>query len=136
MSITKILDQWTALNDALGLGAPIRDEQHYKAQLAFVEECFDGFGGDDGHPIFGLVAIIGERIRDYESRHHPWPDTSTPQSILASLIEEHGLSQKDLPEIGHQSVVSMILSGKRKLNLRQIQALSKRFRIPMEALVG
>ncbi len=136
MSMTEILAPWVALNDALGLSGPIRDDAHYQAQLAFVEECFDTFGADDSHPVFGLVAIVGERIREYEARHHPWPDTSSPADVLAWLMEEHHLEQKDLPEIGPQPVVSAILAGKRKLNLRQITALSARFHIPVSALIA
>lgn len=134
MSVTELLAPWTTLNNALGLSSPIRDEAHYHAQLAFVEECFDRFGGDDAHPVFGLVAIVADHIRAYEARLHPWPDTSSPQAVLAWLMEEHGLAQKDLPEIGPQPVVSAILSGKRKLNLRQIKALAARFHLPMEVL--
>jgi HTH-type transcriptional regulator/antitoxin HigA len=48
-------------------------------------------------------------------------------------MEQHGLRQCDLPEVGAQSVVSAVLAGKRALNLRQIQALSQRFSVPMEA---
>jgi HTH-type transcriptional regulator/antitoxin HigA len=136
MSVTEILAPWAALDDALGLAGPIRDEAHYHALLGFVEECFDTFGGNDDHPLFGLVAIVGERIRDYEARLHPWPDTSTPQTILSWLMAEHGLKQKDLPEIGPQPAVSAILAGKRKLNLRQIKALSNRFHIPLQALMA
>jgi HTH-type transcriptional regulator/antitoxin HigA len=44
-------------------------------------------------------------------------------------MEEHGLKQVDLPEIGSQGVVSEILNGKRKLNVRQIEALAQRFRV-------
>jgi len=46
------------------------------------------------------------------------------------LMEQHGLTQGDLPEIGSQGVVSEILRGKRELNVRQIGALSKRFHLP------
>jgi HTH-type transcriptional regulator/antitoxin HigA len=49
--------------------------------------------------------------------------------LTISNMEEHSLSQSDLPEIGSQGVVSEILNGKRKLNIRQIQALAKRFRV-------
>jgi HTH-type transcriptional regulator / antitoxin HigA len=44
-------------------------------------------------------------------------------------MEEHGLKQADLPEIGSQGVLSEILSGKRQLNARQIKLLSKRFKV-------
>ncbi len=65
---------------------------------------------------------------------HLWPDTSTPATVLASLMEEHGLKQSDLPKIGAQSVVSTVLAGKRHLNLRQVKALAKRFGVPLEVL--
>jgi HTH-type transcriptional regulator/antitoxin HigA len=42
-------------------------------------------------------------------------------------MDEHGLTQSDLPEVGSQGVVSEVLSGKRDLNVRQIRALAKRF---------
>ncbi len=52
--------------------------------------------------------------------------------LLKFLMKEHGLKQTDLrKEVGGQSVVSELLSGKRrrKLNRKQIEALSKRFRV-------
>lgn len=51
-------------------------------------------------------------------------------------MEEHGLRQSDLPEVGTQSVVSDILAGKRSLKLRHVKALSERFHLPMEVLVA
>ena len=49
--------------------------------------------------------------------------------VLRYLMEEHGLRQSDLPEIGSQGVVSEILNGKRDLNVRQIRELAKRFHV-------
>jgi len=45
------------------------------------------------------------------------------------------LTQKDLPEIGAQSVVSAVLSGKRRLNVRQIARLSARFGLRADAFM-
>lgn len=136
MSVIEILAPWTAVNTALGLAAPIRDEAHYAELLAFVDESFEQYGDDDAHPIFGLVSIVADRIREYESRVHPWPDTATPAAVLGYLMEAHGLRQADLPEIGPQSVVSDVLTGKRSLNLRQVKALADRFGTPMEVFSG
>lgn len=136
MSVHALLAPWEAINTALGLSGPVRDEAHYAELLAFVDEVFEQFGADDQHPIFTLVGLVAERIREYEDRAHPWPDNSTPASRLAFLIDSHQLSQKDLPEIGPQSVVSEILSGKRQINLRQASALARRFGVPMEAFAG
>lgn len=136
LNVADVLAPWEAINAALGLSAPIRSENHYAELLAFVEECFERFGANEHHPVFALVDLVADRIREYENRVHPWPDDSTPATRLAFLMEQHGLRQCDLPEVGAQSVVSAVLSGKRALNLRQIQALARRFSIPMESLAG
>lgn len=135
MSMMDILTPWAAVNDALGLGAPIRDAAHYGELLEFVDEAFERFGADDAHPVFGLVSIVADRIREYEARVHPWPDLA-PAALLRELMAEHGVLQGDLPEVGTQSVVSEILAGKRRLNLRQVKALAQRFSVPMEAFAG
>jgi HTH-type transcriptional regulator/antitoxin HigA len=44
-------------------------------------------------------------------------------------MEEHGLTQSDLSEIGSQGVVSEILNNKRELNVRQLRALARRFHV-------
>ena len=49
--------------------------------------------------------------------------------ILVYLMQEHGLTQAELPEIGSQGVVSEILAGKRDLNVRQMRALANRFHV-------
>ena len=130
-----VLAPWTAVNTALGLSSPVRDEAHHTELLAFVEECFERFGAQDNHPIFALVDLVAQRIKEYEDRFHPWPDASTPATRLAFLMDQHGLRQSDLPEVGAQSVVSDVLSGKRQLNLRQTQALARRFGVPVDALI-
>ena len=125
---------WVALHEALGVGAPIADEAQYERVLDFVDQVHDQVAQDPAPPLGGLIDLLADRIRAYEDRVHPWPDTSTPASVLASLMQEHGLTQSDLPEVGAQSVVSAVLAGKRKLNLRQVKALAKRFGVALEVL--
>ncbi|GAB1389882.1 MAG: hypothetical protein AMXMBFR78_11520 [Rubrivivax sp.] len=133
MNLHDISAHWVALHEALGVGAPLADEAAYGQALAFVEEAF-GSGQADG-PLAGLVAVVGDRIREYEDRVHPWPDTSTPASALSSLMAEHGLRQSDLPEVGSQGVVSEVLAGKRQLNARQVAALARRFQVAAEVFL-
>jgi HTH-type transcriptional regulator/antitoxin HigA len=132
MNVRDVQNHWVALHEALGLGAPIADEAQYERALDFVDQVFDEVARDAAHPLGGLVDLLADRIREYEDRVHPWPDTSTPATVLASLMEEHGLKQNDLPEVGAQSVVSAVLAGKRQLNLRQVKALARRFSVPLE----
>ena len=50
-------------------------------------------------------------------------------------MEEHGLKQKDLSELGSQGVVSEILNRKRELNLRQVRALGERFQVSASVFI-
>ena len=134
MNLRDVESHWVALHEALGVGAPIANKAQYERAFAFVEQVFDQVAADPAHPLGGLVDLLAERIRAYEDRVHPWPDSSTPITVLASLMEEHGLTQSDLPEVGAQSVVSAVLAGKRSLNLRQVKALANRFGVPIEML--
>ena len=56
--------------------------------------------------------------------------------MLRFLLDQHGLTQTDLAaEIGGQSVVSEILSGKRAINARQAKALAARFGVSAVAFL-
>jgi HTH-type transcriptional regulator / antitoxin HigA len=59
-----------------------------------------------------------------------------PREVLRLLMEKNGLKQIDLAdEIGRQSVVSEILSGKREINARQARALAARFGVSAAAFI-
>ena len=136
MNLSDITAHRLALHEALGLGATARDEAHYAQLLEAAQSLMEDTVALDASPLGGLAALLGDRIYEYENRVHPWPDSSTPATRLAFLMEQHGLRQSDLPEVGAQSVVSAVLSGKRELNLRQTRALARRFGVPMEALAA
>ena len=86
------------------------------------------------HPAMNLADIVGDLIEDYETPHLRLPDTIDIDT-LKFLMQQHGLKQNDLTEIGSQGVVSEILSGKRELNIRQIRALSKQFGVSSATFV-
>ena len=73
-----------------------------------------------------MYIITRKRLLEFAKRH---PDCSAPLDTLKALMEEHGLKQSDLLELGSQGVVSEILSGKRQLNIRQVKLLAKRFKV-------
>jgi len=125
MQVKHLLPAWETFRSATDI-APIRDEAHYQRMTAMLEALLDETTGDENHPAMGLVDIVGDLIEDFESEHHPMPDVTGVQA-LKFLIEQHGIKQCDLHEIGSQGVVSEILAGKRELNIRQVRALSERF---------
>jgi len=74
------------------------------------------------------METLGTLIEVYEKQNFPEIEGG-PIQALQALMEKHNLKQSDLSEIGSQGVISEILSGRRKLNVRQIKALSKRFSV-------
>ncbi len=103
-----IWEQFRAATDI----TPIRDEAHYARMTEMLEALMDETQGEEKYPAMGLVDIVGDLIEDYESKQHPLPDVTGVQA-LKFLMEQHGLKQSDLREIGSQGVVSEILRGKR-----------------------
>ncbi len=73
-----------------------------------------------------LLTLLIER---YEEEHYALPAAS-PADVLRFLLAQHGLRQRDIAaELGGESVVSEVLSGKRKLNAAHIEHLSRRFHV-------
>lgn len=114
-----------AVAAAVPLGA-IASKRDYTTAVDCLNRLLDAGGADESHPLAALVALLGERIAAWEQRAHPMPEADEAQ-VLRFLLTQHGLTQADLPEVGSQGVVSEILAGKRRLNVRQIEALAARF---------
>lgn len=82
MNVHDIAAHWVALHERLGVALPIADEEQYLRLLDAVDSLVDQAGDDDAHPLSGLIALLGDHIREYEDLAHPWPDTSTPATAL------------------------------------------------------
>jgi len=104
------------------------DKKHYNKLVSLLDTLIDEVGNNEKHPLASLMETIGSLIETHESRYINEIE-GNPTDALKALMEEHGLKQSDLSEIGSQGVVSEILSGKRQLNVRQIRMLSKRFKV-------
>lgn len=113
---------------------PIRTRRDHKAAVAALNALLDAGGADEGHPLSTLVTFLGDRIGDYEDANSSTAKVS-PAEMLRFLMDQHSLSQSDLPDIGSQGVISEILNGKRDLNVRQIKLLSERFHVGPQVFV-
>jgi len=120
----ELQQHWMALSPLLS----IRNEHDYDCAVERLNHLLDEVGTDEQHPLYTLLDTLGTLLHAYEEQHHPMPECSGAD-VLRFLMDEHGLSQSDLPEVGSQGVVSDILRGKRELNMRQIRALAKRFQV-------
>jgi HTH-type transcriptional regulator/antitoxin HigA len=123
--ITKELQtHWAAISPLL----TIHNEEEYNQSVERLNHLIGEIGTDEQHPLYELLDTLGTILHVYEQKHYPVADCSGVE-VLQYLMEEHGLSQPDLPEVGSQGVVSDILRGKRELNVRQIRALAGRFSV-------
>jgi HTH-type transcriptional regulator/antitoxin HigA len=115
---------WRAISPLLS----IRNEHEYDLAVERLNRLLHEVGTDEEHPLYTLLHALGALIHTYEEEHHSIPECSGTD-VLRFLMEEHGLTQAEFPEIGSQGVVSDILRGKRELNVRQIRALATRFHV-------
>jgi len=131
LELTKAANVWPVISDIFSVP---RSEQEYKRAVAFLDELIDEVGEDENHPLASLMETLGTLIETYEAKHFSEP-LGDPINSLAVLMEEYGLSDSDLPEVGNQNEVAELLSGKREFNLNEIRALSKRFNMPPEVFI-
>lgn len=103
-------------------------EAEYNEIINLLDMITDQVGNDESHPLASLMETLGSLIEPYEAQNLPAME-GNPVEALRELMALHGLKQSDLTDVGTQGVVSEILAGKRKLNLRQIKALSGRFHV-------
>ncbi|MBW1909809.1 MAG: transcriptional regulator [Deltaproteobacteria bacterium] len=114
--------------DIQGIFSVPHNEKDYIKLVNLLDSVIDEVGDNESHPLSSLMETIGSLIEAYESQNIPDIE-GNPIDTLKALMEEHGLKQSDLPELGSQGVISEILSYKRQLNVRQIKFLSKRFNV-------
>lgn len=129
--VKQAIEHWQFIAPVL---TPPTNKTEYEALATTLDELLDVVGDDENHPLSGLIDRIGDVIATYDEAHYPIPNAA-PHEILAFLMQQHGLTQSDLPEVAGQSVISEILNGKRKLNLNHIKALSKRFDVPAAVFI-
>jgi len=112
----------------------IRNEREYNAAVKRLNELLDEIGDNEKHPLYSLLDTLGTLIHAYEEARYPIPE-ATGAEVLRFLMEEHGLTQSDLPEVGSQGVVSEVLNGKRELNVRQVRLLAQKFKVSSAVFV-
>lgn len=132
--ITEITVHYQALSKLVPLQA-IPDAIAYEQAVSVLHQLLDAGAADERHPLAGLVDSIGRLIGEYDQEHFP-PAPVAPAAMLRLLMDQHALTQSELPEIGTQGVVSEVLSGKRELNVRQIKALAQRFNVPGSVFIA
>jgi HTH-type transcriptional regulator / antitoxin HigA len=109
----------------------IHTKANHRAALRRVEKLMGakpGTGGGDE------LDVLVDLVEAYERRHCALPRAGGTE-VLRHLLESNGLTQSDIPEVGTQASIILVLSGKRQLTLRQIKALSVRFHVGASSFI-
>jgi HTH-type transcriptional regulator/antitoxin HigA len=114
----------------------ITDNKRYEEALELVEELLEEAADTPNDPLNAIIEMLSHAIEAYENKDRELAvfekramDQPADLSMLRLLMDQHGLGTADLPEIGSKSMVSRVLSGKRSLSKKHIQALAERFGI-------
>lgn len=113
----------------------LRNEAEYGAAVAEVDELLERDppeGSREADRLRFLSVLIGA----YDDEHYPMGETSTPQTVVAFMLEQQGMTRADLaPILGGRSRVSEFFSGKRRLSVPQMQKIRDVLHIPADLLM-
>ena len=132
MNFLEVKKQANTLFSNAGFLVHIHNEKEYELALSLMDELIEEYD------IYkDLIEILSNSIENWENLATEFSEFNrqvmqmdSGVAVLRTLMEQYGLKTKDFKdEIGSKSMVSMILSGSRKLSRGHIQALSNRFHI-------
>lgn len=84
-----------------------------------------------------LLILLSKLIEDFEEKAYPEVgNSSTPRDVLAFLMDQQGLKQKDLADIFSSSgTISQVLRGAREISKAQAKALATKFKVSAELFI-
>jgi HTH-type transcriptional regulator/antitoxin HigA len=113
------------------LPAVIRTEEENELLIADLEELdrrHDELSPEE-REYADLLTVL---IEAFEDANYSL-EGSTPDSRLRTLMEEHGLRQRDLLEVfGSRGIASEVVSGKRGISKAQAKKLAEIFHVPAD----
>ena len=113
---------------------PIKSAADHAAALAEIERLMDHVEPDtpEGDRFDLLVTLV----EAYENIHYPMGGTTDPIAMIEFVMEQQGLTRKDLePYLGPRQRVWDIMEKRRPLSLAMIRRLAQGLRIPASLLI-
>ncbi len=96
----------------------------------------ESVGEDHSCPENFLISLLQQAIKEFEDKNNEFiafekesMDVPSDIAVLRMLLDQYHLTLSDFPEIGHKSLVSIILSGERSLTKSHIKKISQRFNL-------
>ena len=112
----------------------LRSEAEYEAAVERLNALLDEIGTNQNHPLYSLLDTLGTLVHTYEAEHHVIPGSSGPE-VLKYMMEEHGVSAPNLPEVGPPEAIEKYLAGELELSIEQVRALARRFHVSPAAFI-
>jgi HTH-type transcriptional regulator / antitoxin HigA len=125
LEVLEVEKAWKTLQKRTSL-RPIKNKTEYEKMASLLNNLIDIVGSNERHPLADLMEIVGDLIARYESVAFPVRD-APPNQVLAYLMQERSLKQKDLCDIVSQGVLSEILAGKRDISRKVAKSLADYF---------
>ena len=114
----------------------LRNAKEHRAAVAEIDRLLD-VDPKRGTQSYDRLEFLSVLVEAYEDEHDPIDEsTGTPQSVVAFMLEQKGMTRADLHEImGGKGRVSEFFAGKRTLSVAQIRGLHKELGIPADLLL-
>lgn len=113
---------------------PIKNEVDYRAALAEIEELMGTI--EPNSPEGDRFELLVDLVERYEDAHYPMGEQSDPITLLEFVMQQQGLTRKDLePYLGPRQRVWDIMERRRPLSLAMIRRLEKGLHIPATLLI-
>jgi HTH-type transcriptional regulator/antitoxin HigA len=114
----------------------LRNEAEYTAAVAEIDRLLD----TDPPPhseAYERLEFLSVLVQAYEDAHFPLEQLTTPQDVVAFMLEQKGLSRDDLAQwLGGEGPVLAFLEGTSNLSLPQIERLREQLGIPADLLLS
>jgi len=117
----EIQNHWVAIKPMFS----VQNEQEYDQAVERLNNLIDWVGTNEQHPLYDLLDMLGMVVQAYDEKHYPMPESSGTD-MLKFFMQEHGLTDSDLPEIGSFEIVSDIFNDNSILNANKIKALHQK----------
>nr|WP_143873167.1 type II toxin-antitoxin system HigB family toxin [Catenovulum sediminis] len=135
----KYKDKWYVI-DISGNNIRLMVFIEFRAGKMFVKHVVNHPDYDRHEPLIDMLSMSIEKYENTADEFQAFNDElkqlNSGVAALSVLMDQYKLNTTDFEnEIGKKSLVSMILNGKRPLNLNHIRKLSERFNLPPQTFI-
>jgi len=114
----------------------LRNEAEYMAAVAEIDQLLD-LDPPPPSEAYERLEFLSVLVHAYEEAHFPLEQLTTPQDMVAFIMDQKGIYQADLAQwLGGESPMLAFLQGIGSLSLPQIEQLRVHLGIPADLLLS